>query len=62
MSGPSLFDFLKDPANDGTSVWVFQGKKYLTYLASHLKSIPKLNCNYTYAVISLRHGIQILGD
>lgn len=57
MSGTSLFDFLKDPANDGTTVWVFQGKKNLTYLASHLKSIPKLNSNYAYAVISLRHGV-----
>jgi len=62
MSGTSMFDFLKDAANDGNSVWVFQGKKYLTYVASHLKSIPKLNSNYAYAVISLRHGLQVLGD
>jgi hypothetical protein len=60
--GTNLFDYCKDAANDGTSVWVFQGKKHLTYLASRLKSIPKFNTNYTYCVINCRHNVSILGD
>jgi hypothetical protein len=62
MNGTNLFDYCKDAANDGTSVWVFQGKKHLTFQAARLKSIPKLNTNYTYCVINSRHNNQILGD
>lgn len=62
MQGTNLFEYCKDSANDGTSVWVFQNKKHLTYVASRLKSIPKFNANFTYAVINSKHHVQILGD
>ena len=58
----NLFDFCRKSSNDGTSVWVFQGKKHLTYVASRLQSIPKFNANYTYCVISMLHDVKILGD
>lgn len=61
MNGTNLFEYCKDTANDGTSVWVFQGKKHLTYLASRLRSIPKFNTNYTYVVINCQK-VSVLGD
>ena len=58
----NLFEYCNDPRNDGTSVWVFQGNRHLTYVSSHLKSLPKLNTNNTYCVINCNHESSILGD
>ena len=62
MSGSSLFDYLKDAAQDGTSIWVYLGKKNLTLVCSNINSIPKLNSNNVYVVVNSRHGVQVLGD
>lgn len=58
----NLFEYVNDPRNDGTSVWVFQGNKHLTWVSSHIRSLPKFYSDRTYCVISCSHTSTVLGD
>ena len=58
----NLFDFCDQEENDGTSVWVFQGNKHLSYVCHNSTSLPSFNSNLIYCVIDCRHNISILND
>ena len=62
MDNSNLFLHLDDPRNDGTSVWVFSNAKNITYVTSHVKSLPKLNTNKTYCVVTCKHDQSVLQD
>lgn len=62
MDNSNLFEHLNDPRNAGTSVWVFSNARNLTYVTSHAKSLPKLNSNKSYCVISCKHDQSVLQD
>jgi len=58
-----LIAFSKNAANDGTSVWIVQGRTHkLSLMKSRVKGIPQLNSNDVYMVLSMRHNVSILGD
>ena len=62
MNSNNLISYLEDPKKNGVSVWVFQGKKNLIFVAENLLSIPKLNSNYTYCIAHIRHNTKVLND
>ena len=58
-----LIAFSNTPANDGTSVWIVQGRAHkLSMMKSKIKGIPQLNSNDVYMVLLMRHNVSILGD
>lgn len=39
-----------------------QGKRQMSFVSNASNSIPRLNSNYTYAIVQANHNVKILGD
>lgn len=58
-----IFEYCKEPENEGLSIWHFpKGKKRPLYLASNLETIPNFDANCSYIVIQQRNNYSVLNN